>query len=473
MSFDTVSSAAGAPALRAAMLGLALLLGACADTPSQRRTPIDAGTGFKEAGLWQNAAISADAVPDAWWTLFRDPVLDQLQSEVSVGNANLQVSLAQFRAAQAAIDAARAPLFPSVGASLGVNRSANALASPRGTTYTAQAGLSNWEIDLWGRLSGSVDVARARADASRDDLAAATLSVRATLSQTYFQLRAAEAQIALLQDSVTAYQRSLQLTRNRFDAGVAASADVAQAQSQLKSTEAQLLDARSSRAQYEHAIAILLGKPPSALALPVTGRLPEPPQVPLQLPSRLLERRPDIAAAERRVAAAYAQIGVARAAFFPALTLSANGGFRGTELGTLLSAANKFWSIGPALALSLFDGGARQAGVASARAEAEQAEAAYRQVVLAALQEVEDNLVLGANLGEQSRMQSEALEAARKNLDVVTNQYQAGTVSYLNVVTAQTAALSSERAVLDARSRRLTALNQLLKNIAGRWESPS
>jgi NodT family efflux transporter outer membrane factor (OMF) lipoprotein len=284
-------------------------------------------------------------------------------------------------------------------------------------------------------------------------------------------LRAAESQAALLDRSVAAYQRSLELTQNRYTAGVSSAADVAQAQTQLKSTQAQLVEANSSRAQLEHALATLLGKPSAMLTLPRTATLPQVPNIPVQLPASLIERRPDIVAAERRVAAANAQIGVAQSAFFPAVTLSANAGFRGNDLAQLLSAPNLFWSLGPALAATLFDGGARRSAEESAKASLDLATASYRQTVLTALQEVEDNLVIAASLEEEIGLQTDALVSAQRSLEIANNQYKAGTVSYLNVVTAQATALGAERTLLDVQNRRLGAITQLLKNLAGRWDN--
>jgi NodT family efflux transporter outer membrane factor (OMF) lipoprotein len=453
----------------------AVLLTGCNTAPTYAKPDIDIPASFKETAGWKLADPNAAAVPDDWWRLFDDPVLNDLQAQVVVGNQNLAASLAQYRVAQAALASSRAGLLPTFGVGASASRSSsgsvNASGTAPGTSYSV-SGSANWEIDLWGRIAGTVDSAQARLQASQDDLAAARLSTQATLAQAYFALRATEAQAALLERTLEAYRRSLELTQNRYAAGVASSADVAQAQTQLKAAQAQLLDANSSRAQLEHAIAVLLGKAPAAFNLSRTAALPEVPAVPLQLPASLLERRPDIAAAERRVAAANAQIGVARAAFFPALTLSAGVGYRNDTLANLISSPNLFWSLGPALALSIFDGGARQAAVDSARAGTEQAAANYRQTVLTALQEVEDNLVEANSLQEQIAVQAEALEAARKVLEVVNNQYRAGTVSYLNVVTAQATVLSTERALLDLRNRRLAAVNQLLKNIAGRWDVP-
>ncbi|MES2877792.1 MAG: efflux transporter outer membrane subunit [Pseudomonadota bacterium] len=453
-----------------ALTFLLLGLAGCAPLAPYQKPVMEVPSAFKEAPLWQAARVQADQVPDDWWRLFKDPALDQLQADLALGNENLKASVAQFQAARAALGLSRAALSPILGATAGVTRGSSGVDNANIANAYSVGANASWELDLWGRLSGGVAVSQAKLQASQDDLAAVRLSLQATLAQTYFSLRAAETQGSLLASAVAAYQRSLALTQNRYAAGVASSADVAQAQTQLKSTQAQLIEARSARAQLEHALAILLGKPPASFSLAPTAILPLMPNVPVQLPATLLERRPDIAAAERRVAAAYAQAGVAHAAYFPALTLSGSAGYRGASLGDLVSAPNLFWSLGPALALSVLDGGARRATEDAARATTDQAVAAYRQTVLTALQEVEDNLVLAASLQEEDAVQVEALAAARKALDVVTHQYQAGTVSYLNVVTAQTAALSVERSLLEVRNRRLLAGAQLLKNLAGRWE---
>ena len=450
------------------LLAITLMLTACATPPPYQKPAMEVPPAFKESALWKAARPNASEVPDDWWLLFNDPVLNDLQKQVAVGNENLKSAAAQVQVARAALGSSRAGLLPTVGAS-----AAGSLSSAPGSASTSRlysaAANATWEIDLWGRVASTVSSAQARLQASADDLAGARLSVQALLTQTYFSLRAAESQAALLERSVTAYQRSLALTQNRYTAGIASAADVAQAQTQLKSTQAQGVEANSSRAQLEHAIATLLGKPSAMLNLPRTAALPEAPSIPVQLPASLMERRPDIAAAERRVAAANAQIGVAQSAFFPAVTLSANAGFRGNDLAQLLSAPNLFWSLGPALAATLFDGGARQSGEDSARASLDLATATYRQTVLNALQEVEDNLGVAASLEEEITLQTDALAAAQRNLDITNNQYLAGTVSYLNVVTAQATALGAERTLLDVRNRRLAAITQLLKNLAGRW----
>ena len=473
-----------------ASLVLALGLTGCSMAPTYQRPALDVPATFKEAtpsatewGVWQPArhgatqGDTAAAVPASWWSLYGDATLNRLQDQAEAGSPSVEQAVARLRAAQAAVASSRAGLLPTLGASGSAGRAR--AGGSTGSSNGGSAGINNsyslglsasWELDLWGRLSGQVAADQLSAQASQDDLSAARLSSQATVAQTYFALRAAEAQMQLLQDSLQAYLQSWQLTQNRYRAGVASSADVAQAESQYKSTQAQLLEARTTRAQYEHALAALLGLAPAQFSLPVTGQLPAPPQVPGMLASTLLEQRPDIAAAERRVAAANAQVGVARSAYFPALTLSAAGGYRSSTLSHLLSAPNLFWSLGPAMALSLFDGGARSAAVESARAALDLAGATYKQTVLTALQEVEDNLVAATHLAQEQQVQTEAVAAAQKALDVANNQYKAGTVAYLNVLSAQTTVLSAQNSLISVQNRRLAATNTLLKNVAGRWE---
>ena len=352
---------------------LVLGLSGCSTLAPYDKPVLPVPVAFKESRLWSAARVQADQVPDDWWRLFNDPTLDQLQAALAQGNQNLKNSVAQYQAARAALGISRASLAPTLGANAGVGRGASGGNNTSVVNSYSVGANASWELDVWGRLSAGVQVAQAKLQASQDDLAAARLSLQATLVQTYFSVRTLEAQTVSLARAVAAYQRSLELTQHRYDAGVASSADVAQAQTQLKSTQAQWIEARSSRTQLEHALAVLLGKPPASFSLPPTASLPAAPMVPLQLPASLLERRPDIAAAERRVAAAYAQIGVAHAAYFPALTLSGSAGYRGASLGDLISAPNLFWSLGPALAFAVLDGGARQATEDSAKAATDQA----------------------------------------------------------------------------------------------------
>ena len=477
-----------------AVAALACSLAACSTQQPFQPLKMEVPEQFKQAtpaaevaGLWQPARHGAGgdstvSVPDQWWTVYNDPALNQLQQEASLANPSIEQALARLRSAQAAVASSRAAQMPVVGTTGSGSRAltgGGTYSNTNGENVARSGSINNnfslglnasWEVDLWGRLAGTVDASRATAQASGDDLAAARLSAQASVAQTYFSLRAAEAQGGLLQDSLKAYEQSWQLTKNRYKAGVVSSADVAQAESQYKSTQAQLLESQLSRAQLEHALAALLGKAPAAFSLPVTAKLPKPPVVPAMLASTLLEQRPDIAAAERRMAAANAQVGVARAAYFPTLSLSASGGYRNSELANLLNAPNLFWSLGPALALNLFDGGARTAAVESARAALDLAGATYKQTVLTALQEVEDNLVAAAQLAQEQQVQAEALAAAQKALTVATNQYKAGIVAYLNVLSAQTSVLSAQSSLINVRNRRLTAVNTLLKNVAGKWE---
>lgn len=452
----------------------ACLLAGCATTRVNPPASHDAPARFKEAATAPADAPSAP-VPEAWWTLFRDPVLDGLESRLPTGNETLKGLVAAVASARAADEASRSAMLPTLSLGAGATRSATPSATTPASARNpassfALTATASWEVDLWGRLAQASTGTRARLQASRDDLAAARLSAQALLAQTYFALRTADAQQALLARTVAAYQRSLELTQARYDGGVAARSDVLQARTQLNTAQAQAADLAAQRAQLEHAIAVLLGQPPSALDLAPEAALPAAPAVPGLLPSTLLARRPDIAAARQRVAAAYAQIGVADAAVFPDLVLSASPAFRGASLARLVSGPNLLWSVGASLAEAVLDGGQRQLASDQARAAAEQSVSSYRQTVLTALQEVEDNLVLARQLQQEAELQQQALQSAQQNLQIAQDQYRAGTVGYLNVVAAQASALGAESALLAARNRQLAAVNTLMKNIAGRWD---
>ena len=455
---------------RCVLFSMALLLTACGWLKPQPMPALGLSTPAA-TGPWQSASEVPAADP-SWWQLFQDPVLDDLQRQLVLGNHNLQAMVALVRQAQAAVGTAQASLFPTVNANLGVSRSENTPATVTGTNYSLSAPVS-WEVDLWGRVSGLNRAADARLQASREDLAAARLSAQSTLVQTYLSLRSADQQLAVLDQAVLAYEKSLQLTDYRYQAGVVSAADVAQAQLQLQTAQAQRLDLRTQRTQLGHALAVLVGQSPSALPLATRIQALAVPELPPSLSTTLLLRRPDVAGAERRVAAANAQIGVTQAAFFPALTLSANAGYRNQDLGSLVGASNMFWSVGPSLVQSVFDGGLRRAARADALAARDASVATYRQTVLTAMQELEDNLVAAAQLALQAQVQAQALQAARRNLSITEAQYRAGAVSYLSVVTAQTSELSAERGLIDVQTRRLVAINNLLKNLAGRWPEPA
>jgi NodT family efflux transporter outer membrane factor (OMF) lipoprotein len=329
----------------------------------------------------------------------------------------------------------------------------------------------SWEIDLWGKIRRGIEASDASAQASAGDLAAATLSLQALLAQDYLLLRVQDAEIDLLRETVAAYTRSLQLTQNQYQAGVVARGDVAQAEAQLESTRAQLLDATVQRAQLEHAVAVLVGKPPSELSIGPQPLATVFPQIPVTMPSELLERRPDIAVAERRTASANAQIGVAQAAFFPSLTLGATGGVQSSVIGNLLSLPARYWSIGPAIAQAIFDAGLRQAQKTQAIAVWDETVATYRATVLTAFQEVEDNLAALSILEREAAVQDLAVKAARESAAIALNQYKAGTANYLAVVVLQTAALNSERTALAIQGRRLTASVGLIKALGGGWDA--
>ncbi|CAM3803157.1 efflux transporter outer membrane subunit [Roseateles saccharophilus] len=451
-----------------APLTLAVLLAGCAVTAQQPPAEPVPPASFKGSAEWQRVPADA-AVPEAWWTMFKDPVLDGLQADLVVGNQNLAASLAQVASARAVLTASGAAIWPTLSLGGGTTRSASESAGKRtvsnSDSLTANAA---WEIDLWGRLSEAVKVAGANYRASQADLAALRLSAQATLTQTYLAMRTAEAQQALLERTVAADQRVLELTQTRYASGVVAQTDVLQARTQLRSAQAQLSEMRTQRSQLEHALATLVGKLPGQFELLPSAHVPELPPVPALVPSTLLAQRPDLAAARARQVAAYAQIGVADAAFFPAVDLSASGGYRGASWSHLVSAPNLVWSLGAAVTAPLFDGGQRRLASDQARASADVATANYRQAVLTAFQEVEDNLVQLAESGAELALQRDAFEAAERNLDLVLAQYRAGTVSYLNVSAAQTAALSAEGGLLTSRNRQLAAANLLLKSLGGR-----
>lgn len=453
-----------------APLTIALLLAGCAVTsqhPPAEAPPPEHFTGSTE---WRRVAPEV-AVPEAWWTMFKDPVLDSLQADLVVGNQNLAAALAQVASARAVLAASRSAIFPTLSVGAGSTRSATAENGNGQRTVSTNNSLTAnaaWEIDLWGRLAEGVKAAGANYQASQADLAALRLSAQATLTQSYFALRTAEAQQALLERTVTANQRALELTEARYAGGVVAQTDVLQARTQLRSVQSQLSDMRTERAQLEHAIATQVGKLPGQFQLLPSSRLPELPPVPDLVPSTMLAQRPDIAAARARQTAAYAQIGIADAAFFPSIDLSASAGYRGSSWSNLISAPNLLWSIGAAVAQPIFDGGQRKLASAQARASADAATANYRQAVLTAFQEVEDNLVQFAESGAALALQRDAFEAAQRNLDIVLAQYRAGTVSFLNVSAAQSSLLSAEANLLSARNRQLVAANLLLKNLGGR-----
>lgn len=464
--------------LAAAWLAAVTLAG-CTLGPDYVRPTAETPAAYKEAQGWKTATPNDTEPRGNWWAVFNDAQLDGLLSQVEINNQTIKAAEARVREARALTDQARAAYFPIVTANASATRSGGRAGSNTNLGNGLQSGGPrnsfnvaldvNWELDLWGRVRRTVEAGEATAQASVADLEAAKLSAQAQLASDYFLLRAVDAEIRLFTDTVDAYQKSLQLTRNQYAVGVAARADVAQAETQLKSTQAQALDAGVQRAQLEHAIAVLLGKPPADFSIAAEAVPIVYPPIPPGLPSELLERRPDIAAAERRAAAANAQVGVAEAAFFPSLTLSATGGFQNSVLSQLFSAPSRYWSLGPALAQTIFDAGLRRAQSAQAMATYDENVANYRQTVLAGFQEVEDNLAALRILEDEAAVQDDAVKSARESLTITLNQYRAGTANYLAVVVAQATALANERAALAILGRRLTASVTLIKALGGGW----
>jgi len=456
-------------------LVLLLLVAGCTVGPDYRKPEAPGAPQFKEAQGWREAQPRDQLPRGSWWTVFGDPELDKLMQRVDVSNQNIKIAEARLRQARAVANQARAGLFPTVSANASAIRTkapslANQPNLANGAIDNYAAGLTaNWDLDLWGRVRRAVEAGEDNWQASGAQLEAAKLSARATLAQNYFALRVADTTRRLLEDTVKAYQRSLDLTRNRYNAGVAARVDVVQAEVQLKSAQASLIDVGVERAQLEHAIALQLGEPPANFSLASSELAIRMPQLPLALPAELLERRPDIAAAERAMAAANAQIGVAKAAYYPTLSLSTALGFRGTNYLTLFSAPGRFWSLGASTAETLFDAGQRNAVTDQAAAAYDAQVATYRQTVLTGFQEVEDNLAALRILGEEATLQDEVVQAARHALQLTENQYSAGVVSYLNVITAQTTALNSERTSVSVLGRRLTASVGLVQALGGGW----
>lgn len=451
-------------------------LGACAVGPDYVRPPIDVPASFKEQGSWK-AAQPRDELPRGkWWAVYGDSDLDALMDQVNVSNQNIKQAEAQYRAARALVQAARAAFYPTVGAAASETRSSTRVSGVAGgpqsgtmTTDTVSLDAS-WEPDVWGKVRRSVEQARESANASAAELGAARLSVQAELALDYFQLRITDEEQRLYDANLVGLQKSLQITQNQYSAGAAAQSDVAQAQTQLKSAQAAAIDLGAQRAQLEHAIAVLVGKAASSFSLPPAPLAIKIPDIPIDLPSDLLERRPDVGASERLVAAANAGIGVAKSAYFPALTLSGAVGYQGSSWSHLFSVADRVWSAGPALALTLFDAGARRAATNQAIANYDASVAAYRQNVLAAFQDVEDNLASLRVLSDELTVQDEAAKAADESEAIALNQYKSGLVSYLNVVVAQTTALANERASLSVRGRQLASSVGLIKSLGGGWD---
>ncbi|MES2074353.1 MAG: efflux transporter outer membrane subunit [Pseudomonadota bacterium] len=471
---SNANKAGGLPIARplASLAGLAfvLALGGCAVGPAYQTPSTPQPADFKEARGWQPAAPADTLERGPWWQLFGDPRLDELVAAVEVSNQNVAAAVASYAQARASVGEQRAALFPSVDLGGAANRSGGGGDTRSANQYKLNIGAS-WEPDVWGKLRAGANGARAGAAASAADLAAARLSAQGELAVDYFSLRQTDAQLALLEATVRGYARVLEITQNRFGAGVAARSDVLQAQTQLAGARIDLVGLARQRAQLEHAIAVLLGKAPAEFSLAAAPWRATVPEVPLALPSTLLQRRPDIAAAERRVAVANEQIGVARAAYFPSLSLSGSYGVAGGAVGGLLNASNSLWSLGLSAGQSLFNAGATAARVGGAEAGRDVAVAHYRQTVLAAFADVENQLAATRALLQQQDLRRLASEAADQVEAQMLNRYRAGQVGYTEVVAAQNTALAARRALIQAQADRQTTAIALIQSLGGGWHA--
>jgi len=471
---------------------VALLCASCMVGPDYFKPSVPMTAAYKEDQGWK-LARPLDHIPRGkWWEVFGDPQLNALEEQVSQANQNVKVAEARFRQARAMIGFFRAGLFPTVTAGASALSVRNSTLSPfassgassgtpssGGSSGRSSSGAStgeflltgdiSYEIDLWGRIRRSVTAAREEAQATAGDLETARLSIQAELAFDYFELRSADAQQRLLNDTVKAFDEALQLTIRRFEGGAAPKSDVAQAQTQLETTQVQATDIAVQRAAFEHAIATLIGKPPADFSLPPAPLDLEPPDIPTGLPSELLERRPDIAAAERRVAEANEQIGIAKAAYFPTVTLNALLGFESSSIRNFGGWQSFLWAVGSSVAQTIFDGGRRRATSEAALASYDATVASYRQATLDAFQQVEDNLAALRILEQETQQQERAVASARESLQLFTNRYKGGVDNYLQVITAQTVALANERNQVDIMRRRMDAAVLLVKALGGGW----
>ena len=435
-------------AIHSVLLVMLVFIVSCTVGPNYVKPTVQVPAAYKENAGWQVAQPQDATLRGNWWEMFNDPQLNALEEQVEVSNQNVAVAEAQFRQARALVQQARAAYFPTVTVGASLNNSSqsastrisNSSSGRTAPTLFAMAVDASWEIDVWGRIRRLVESSQASAQASAADIETALLSAQTELAQDFFQLRTLDTQKQLLDASIVEFERSLELTNNRYASGVVSRADVLQAQTQLKTTQAQAIDVGVQRAQFEHAIALLIGKPASVVSIPAAplAMTIVPPPIPVGVPSEVLERRPDIAATERQVVAANAQIGAALAAYYPTVSLGATGGFQSTSLSQWISAPSRLWSVGPAISETVFDGGLRAGLTEQARGVYDGTVASYRETVLTAFKEVEDNLAALRILESEAQVQDEAVKAAQQSVAVFTNQYKAGIASYLEVVTAQT-----------------------------------
>jgi NodT family efflux transporter outer membrane factor (OMF) lipoprotein len=468
-------------ALRALMAIAALQLTGCVVGPKYHAPVVQPPPVYKEAGDWKPAQPNDQSLGGSWWTIFQDPQLNALEDQVNVSNQNLKAAEAKFRQARASLRYYRADYYPTV--TYGPSATRERISNRRPPATSIFDGITyndfvlpfsvSYQADVWGRVRKNVESYREQAQASAADLATVNLSMHADLAVDYFQARSLDAEEQLLNSTVKEYEQALELNENRFAGGIASEVEVEQAKTQLETTRAEAIDVGVLRAQYEHAVAILIGKPPAEFSLPPLPLTAPPPYVPISLPSELLERRPDIAAAERLVASANAQIGVAKSAYYPLVSLGASGGFESSAITTLLNGPSGLWSVGLSAVGTVFDVGRRRALNDQARAAYDYQVAAYRESVLTGFQQVEDNLAAVRILENEAKVQNEAVVAAQRSLDLSVTRYKGGVTSYLEVITAQSAALADEVTAVNILGRRMANTVLLIQALGGGWDRSS
>jgi NodT family efflux transporter outer membrane factor (OMF) lipoprotein len=445
------------------------LTSACAVGPNYKRPAAPSTGAFKEQEGWKPSEPADVLARGPWWEIFKDPVLNELESQVEISNQNVKSAADAVMQSRALVEEAQAGFWPTLGITGGATRERPGRAHP--FTNATLGGNGLWSLDIWGQVRRSVESSRANYQASDAALAAASLSAHAEVAIDYFQLRAQDQLQVLLDDIVDAEQKSLQITQSRYNTGVAAKADVVTAQTQLLGSQAQQLNNSVQRGVLEHALAVLVGKLPAQFSIKPAAMRTDVPTVPAGIPSTLLERRPDVAEAERRVAAANAQIGVTESAWFPSLTLTGSAEYSGPTVGRLISLSNQIWSVGPQIAATLLDGGLRRAQVRAARASYQESVDNYRQTVLAGFQQVEDELITLRVLEKQQVIEDQAVTAAKQAEELTLAQYKSGTVNYISVITAQTTRFNAEETALNVFLGRLTASVTLIEAVGGGWDS--
>jgi NodT family efflux transporter outer membrane factor (OMF) lipoprotein len=474
----TISPPNSRPARRLVLLALAALqLTGCAVGPKYHPPAVEAPPAYREIGDWKPAQPNDQSLGGEWWKVFKDPQLDALELQVNVSNQNLRAGDAQFQQARAVLRYYRADYYPTVSAGPSATRTRISGNSPTSTTLRGATYNDfvlpfdfSYQADVWGRVRKTVESYREQAQASAADLATVNLSMHADLAIDYFQARSLDAEEQLLNSTVKDYEQALELNEKRFQGGIASEVDVEQAKTQLQTTRAAAIDVGVLRAQYEHAVAILIGKPPAEFSLPPLPLTVPPPHIPVSVPSELLERRPDIAAAERRVASANAQIGVAKSAYYPLINLGASGGFESSAITTLAQGPSGLWSVGLSALETVFDGGRRHSLNDQAHAAYDYQVATYRENVLTGFQQVEDNLAAVRILENEAKVQDEAVSAAQRSLDLSDTRYKGGVTSYLEVITAQSAALADEVTAVNILGRRMANTVLLIQALGGGWD---